>query len=325
MSTAVALLGDGAWGTAVATLLAHNGYEVRLWCNTLSVAQAIKQTRINQRYLPDTLLSPLIKPTADLGAALDDVEWIFEAVPVRHMRAVITQAKPFIHKDQRWVILSKGMEQNSLMLPSQIIDDVLGYTSTTAILAGPTFAQELAAEKISAVDIAAPTAKCGNELQTLVNNSYFNSYVSSDMIGVQICSALKNVIALALGMLDGAGYAQNTKAFMLTRGLHDMATLSVALGGTSETVYGLCGVGDLVLTATSAVSKNMRLGQQLGRGEKLDALEAELGVLPEGINTVQSVHQLMQRHNIDLPVCQGMYQVLFQNMPVAKFVSCLIE
>ena len=322
MKKSVSMLGDGAWGTAMATVLANNECRVKLWCRTPEVAHSIKNTKINSRYLPEIVLNDLIDPILDLQEVLHETEWIFIAIPVQFTRAVMQQIVPFVKKDQKFVILSKGIEQNTLMFPSQIIDDVLGYEAAQAVCCGPTFAQELATQKISAVNIAATTVACSNELQVLLNNNYFNSYISTDMLGIQICSALKNVVAVALGMLDG-DYAQNTKAFMLTRGLQDIATLSVALGGKRETVYGLCGVGDLVLTATSSMSKNMHLGQRLGKGENLDAIVEEAGILPEGINTIKSVYQLMQKRDIDLPVFKGLYEVIFQNMPITTFIYCL--
>ena len=320
----VSILGAGAWGTAVACLLADNGYQVIVWCHEPAVADAINSTRINERYLPGVKLLPLIQATADLQEAIAHAQWIFEAVPVKFLRSVLEQAKPFYTSSQKWVIMSKGIEQNTLMLPTQILDDVFKADVHKAIFSGPSFAADLAQKQITGVTIAAQSCDIGLELQSMLANSYFRPYISLDIIGVQAGGALKNIIAIGMGILKGAGYTDNAQAYLFTRGLHEIVQLTTMLGGKRETVYGLSGAGDLVLTAMGNLSRNMLLGQQLGAGKSLSAITAEWGTLPEGINTVQSIHQLAAKHSLDLPICNGLYELIFNNKPTESFLRELM-
>lgn len=321
----ISILGAGAWGTAVASLLAENGYEVNLWCYEPEVAHAIQKNHVNERYLPGVSLSIAIKATTSLEEALVGVEWIFQAIPVKFLRTVLAQAKPFYAVDQRWVIMSKGIEQDTLMLPSQILDDVFECAVQKAIFSGPSFAADLAKKQITGVAIAAESCDVALALQAMLANTYFRPYISLDIMGVQAGGALKNIVAIGIGMLDGAGFTDNAKAFLLTRGLHEMVQLTTMIGGKQETVYGLSGVGDLVLTAMGNLSRNMLLGQQFGEGKTLAAISAEWRTLPEGINTVQSVHQLALKYSLDLPICNGIYDVIFNNKPVNDFLRDLMD
>lgn len=320
----ICMLGAGAWGTAVAQLLAENGHTVRLWCREPEVAELIQKTRINARYLPCVVLHNNIRPVDSFDCAFDEAEFIFEAVPVAYLRGLLEQIKPYSSPSQTWVMLSKGIEQNSLLLPTQIIDSVFGYEAKKAVLAGPSFAADLAQKQITAVTIAASTCKIGEQVQLLLANEYFRPYISLDCIGVQTGAALKNVITLCVGILDGAGYKDNVKAFVLTRGLNEIAQLAVMLGGKQETVYGLSGVGDLVLTAMGNLSKNLAVGRRLGQGQTLDFIQKEIGTLPEGVNTVQAMHQLALKSNLDLPICAGVYEIIYQGKSVDQFLASLM-
>lgn len=321
----VLILGAGAWGTSVACLLAENGYEVFLWCHEPEVAQTIQKNHINERYLPGIILPSTIYPVIKLQEAFINVNWIFEAVPVKYLRAVLMQAKPFYRPEQTWVIMSKGIEQDTCMLPGQVLDDVFECSVRKAIFSGPSFAADLAQKQITGVTIAAESCDIGLALQQMLANSYFRPYISLDMVGVQAGGALKNIIAIGIGILDGAGFKDNAKAFLFTRGLHEMVQLTTMMGGKKETMYGLSGVGDLVLTAMGNLSRNMLLGKRLGQGESLAAITTEWGTLPEGINTLYSVHQLALQHSLDLPICNGLYAVLFNNKPIDAFLKDLIE
>lgn len=321
----VSVIGEGAWGTAVATLLAHNGYTVKLWCQDPKVADQIVRTRVNEKYLSGITLDEKIKPTTDLRMAMCDTELIFEAIPVKYLRSVISQARVCVSPDQTWVVLSKGIEQNTLLLPTQIIDDVLGHSPNKIVMVGPSFALDLAQKQITAVVIAAQDCERGAELQRMLANNYFRPYISTDLMGAQAGAALKNVITLAIGMLDGAGYRDNAKAFLLTRGLHEMTELVVALGGKIETIYGLAGAGDLVLTATGTLSRNLNVGRILGQGKKLADIERAMGGTPEGINTVQAVHQMQRQKKLNLPICREIYEVIFSGKSVQAMLSDLMS
>jgi glycerol-3-phosphate dehydrogenase (NAD(P)+) len=210
------------------------------------------------------------------------------------------------------------------MLPTQIIDDLFGYKTKKVVMAGPSFAQEVAEKKVTGIVIASDDHAIAQQLKNLMKNDYFCPEISSDIIGVQLGGALKNVITLGIGMLDGAGFTDNAKAFLLTRGLAEMTTLGLKIGAKQETFYGLSGVGDLVLTSMGKFSKNLAVGRQLGQGKPIDQIIKETGYIPEGVNTVQSLHQLMQDEDVDLPVCHGIYDVIFESKPLQYMVSRLI-
>jgi glycerol-3-phosphate dehydrogenase (NAD(P)+) len=319
----IAVIGEGAWGTAVATLLAHNGFQVRLWCHYAELVDVINTTHRNERFLPGITLDNKIKAVALFNEAISDAQWIFEAIPVKFLRNVLQQASPYMRSDQVWVVLSKGIEQDSLLFPCQIIDEVFKNKVATAVFAGPSFAMDLAHKKITAVTVATPDKTIGTSLQKIVANEYFCPCLTTDIIGVQVGAALKNVIAIGTGILDGAGYTDNTKAFLLTQGLYEMVQLAQTLGGSQETVYGLSGVGDLVLTAMGTLSRNVALGRQLGQGHNLDTF-LHTSTMPEGINTVQAVRELMRKQHISLPICNGIYEMIFNNKSVHDFLKILM-
>ncbi len=321
----VAILGEGAWGTAVATLLAHNGHQVMLWCYNTELVSQINTTRYNERYLPGIQLDKTITAVATIDEAVCNADWVFEAVPVKFLRSVLEKAKTCYNDTQRWVVLSKGIEQGTLLFPTEIIFDVLGNTVQQTVFAGPSFAMDVARKQITAVTIAAPGCALARELQALLANDYFRPYISTDMIGVQVGAALKNVIAIGVGMLDGAGYTDNAKAFMITRGLHEIAELAVALGARQETVYGLSGVGDLILTAMGSLSRNLEVGKRFGQGQSLENILKETGYIPEGINTVESVQQLMRKHGVRLAICLGIYEVIFNNKSLKQVLKKLMS
>ncbi len=321
----IAILGEGAWGMAVATLLAQNGHSVKIWCYHAEVVEQINTQHRNEKFLPGIALDPSIKATSDMKEALCDAHWVFEAIPVKFLRSVLQEAKPCFDSDQVWVVLSKGIEQDTLLFPTQMIDSVLGASVKKAIFAGPSFAQDVAKKQITAVTVAAPDCDQAKELQQLLANDYFRPYITTDMIGVQVGAALKNVITLGVGMLDGAGYTDNAQAFLLTRGLHEMVQLATHLGGKQETVYGLSGLGDLVLTAKGSLSRNLDVGKRLGSGQPLEEILKETGYIPEGINTVQSVYQLMEKEKIDLPICWGIYEVIFTDTTVEQMLKSLMH
>ena len=325
----VTVLGSGSWGTAVATLLAANGCQVKLWCREESVANEIALFHANSAYLPGIKLNDRIVPVTTLKEALENVVYVFEAIPVKHLRSVLEQARNYYRADQVWVVLSKGMEQHTLMLPTQVIDDVFNIKNDQfalrAVFSGPSFAQDLAQHKITAVTIAAVDYTVGKEIQTLLANGFFRPYISLDIIGAQVGGAVKNIITLGVGMLDGAGYTDNAKAFLLTRGLHEVAHIAQALGGRSETIYGLSGVGDLVLTAMGKLSKNLAAGKRLGAGETLESMRKQSATMPEGINTVESIYQLLIIKSLDLPICKGIYEIIFNKKPLNTFLAELMN
>jgi glycerol-3-phosphate dehydrogenase (NAD(P)+) len=320
----VAVIGEGAWGSAIAMLLSDNGFKVNLWCQDPSVAQTISEKRKNERYFPSYALPASIIPVTDFAAALDGVTYIFEAIPVKYLRTVFTTMRPHIRKDHVVIILSKGIENNTLLFPSALVQEVLGFPVEHAVLAGPNFANEIAEQRVTAATLASPSCDRAIEIQHLLANNYFRPYITTDTIGTQVGAALKNVISLGIGMAEGAGLSENTKAFLLTRGLAEMAQVAVALGGRKETVYGLSGVGDLVLSSMGTQGRNVSLGRELGQGKTLAELERVIDVLPESVNTVKSLHQMIKQKNLDLPVCQGIYQAVYEKRKMTGVVAALM-
>lgn len=314
----ISVLGAGAWGTALATLLADNGHDVLLWAHEQSVVDDITDAYENKKFLPGIVLQPSINATHDLKLLARHAKIIFVTVPVAFLRSVLQKLQVDVPHDVHWVIASKGIEQHTLMLPTQIIDDQLQRPADSAVISGPSFAYDLASKQVTGLVIAAhheDTAQC---VKQLMDNAYLFTKHSSDLIGVQLAGALKNVLALGVGILDGAGYTDNTKAYFFTRCLHEITQLGIALGAQAETFYGLAGVGDMVLTAMGKLSKNVALGRALGAGQSLDAALQRIGCAPEGLNTLQSLYQLMHKKQIAMPLCKGVYDILFKQAAVAS-------
>jgi len=320
----ICMLGSGAWGTAVSTVLAENGFDVNLWCHEASVVDSIVKKHCNELFLPDISLSERICPFIDMKDCFKDVKWIFEATPVKFLRATLEKAKPHFSESQVWVVLSKGIEQDTLLFPSQIIDDVFKTKVKKVVLSGPSFAKDVALKQLTAVAIASEDDKNTSDLKKVLENDYFKTVAYSDVLGLQIGGSLKNVVAIAIGMLDSAGYADNTKVFALTSFLNEMVTLAQHLGAKKETLYGLSGMGDLVLTCMGNLSRNLKVGKQLGAGKNLDDILAETNAVPEGVNTVKSVYQLMKKLQLDLPLFASIHDVIFGGKTVNDFCKAMM-
>jgi len=319
----ICVLGCGAWGLAIATVLAHNGHSVIVWCHLPEYAKEINNYHTNTRYLPGKILDKKITATADIHDALSCSDLIFEAIPVQFLRSVITEARPYYTKNQSWVILSKGIEQKTLLLPSQIIATILGpeIESRMAIVAGPSFAHELIEQQPTAVTLATTHHLLQTQLENLLHTSYFRTYSSTDIIGTQIGGALKNVIALAIGILDGAGYQDNTKSFIVTRSINEIINITKAVGGSPETILELSGIGDLILTCMGKSSRNLYVGREFGMGKTLDTIISTTGYTPESLNTIRSCYELIQQKNITAPLITDIYHMLFNNLLVKDFIG----
>ena len=322
----IAILGGGAYGTALATLCVSNGYTVFLWCYEKEVAHCINTYRVNQRYLPGIALDERIQASPDMHAVLTSGSMlVIEAVPVVYLRSIVEQAQQSFHRDQVWVITSKGIEYDTQLLPTEIIDSVFSYKPKKAVLSGPSFAYSLAQQELTAFTIAASDCVLGSQVQRCFASGYCRPYLSLDMIGAQIGGALKNVITLGIGMIDGAGLTDNAKAFIFTRGLHEMVEIAKRRGAQEKTLYGLSGVGDLVLTSMGSRSRNLEVGKRLGSGESLDSVLQQTGYIPEGINTVKTIHQMIKKEGLDLPVCQGIYDAIFSKKSLKHILQSLME
>lgn len=320
----VTVLGEGAFGTAIAQLLADNGSSVVVWCHDAAVADEISHMHTNERYLPGIALHKHIEPTTDLAHAFAHSDFIFEAIPVAYLRGVLERAKPFYRADQTLIILSKGIEQKSGALPSQLVDDIFGNNCPKAVMVGPSFAAEVARKQLSVLALAATDNERAQQVKQLVVNSYFKTVYTADMIGIQVAGALKNVVAIALGILDGAGYGENARAFFITQGLREISLLINHFGGRKETAYGLAGIGDLMLTACSTTSKNFSAGKKIGEQGVRNFFEHQK-LLPEGFNTIETVWEMVKREGIDLPLSSALYQTIFGNNSIKEMVDAVLE
>jgi glycerol-3-phosphate dehydrogenase (NAD(P)+) len=316
---AVAVLGAGAWGTAIAAVLAPR-LEVALWARDAAQAQAMTRARRNERYLPGIELPAALAVTSDLGEALQGVELILLATPVAAMRellAAVPRTTPLV-----W--LCKGFEEGSGMLPHQIVDQALGAQARSGALSGPSFAAEVARGLPCALTLAARDAGFARDTAALLHGGRMRVYYSADVIGVEIGGAVKNVMAIAAGISDGLGLGDNARAALITRGLAEIARLGTALGGSPDTFFGLAGAGDLILTATGNLSRNRRVGLELARGRALEEILAGLGHVAEGVRSAKEVARLAAARGVDMPVSDAVHAVLEGRLAAAAAVERLL-
>lgn len=322
----VAVLGSGSWGTALATVLAHNGYNVSLWSRNREKVREMAETRRNQQYLPDVELEEAISPTAQMEHALQGAEAVLFAVPSHAMRKVATQAACAIPTHQLVVHAAKGFEPETLKRMSQVLSETLSTHSEGQIVAlsGPSHAEEVVRRQPTTVVVSSMDARLGGKAQDMLINSYFRVYTNPDLIGVEIGGALKNIIALGAGMSDGLGFGDNAKAALLTRGLAEIGRLGVAMGAKPTTFAGLAGVGDLVVTCTSQHSRNWRAGYLLGQGYPLENVLDEMGMVVEGVKTTKAAYDLSKRYGVDMPIARELYRVLFNGKQPQQAVEDLM-
>lgn len=325
MKKIVTVLGAGAWGTALSNLLAENGYDVILWCHESNVVKDIESTRINKDFLPGVNLHSKISPTCDIQVAMQSSEFIFEAIPVKYIRTILVLAKHYVSKNHKFIVTSKGIEQETNMLPSQIVCDVFGIKSKVVSIAGPNFAKDLAAKKLTACVVASQDIELAGLVCNILKNTYFKPYISNDINGVQVGGAIKNVFALAIGIAHSLDSGENTIAFLMTRCLVEMVYWVKYFGGNQETVYGLSGFGDLFLTCSSTVSKNFKFGRMLGQGHSLNELSKQFAAFPEGVNTLQTIKRIIDSEKLNLPVCLGIYDVVFEGKSFKHLLDSIIN
>lgn len=312
--TQVCVLGAGAWGTALAKVLADKGNPTKLWAHHVDYARSINETHENKRYLPGHRLPDTLTSTADLEEALRGAELVVPVVPSHAMREVMTQVKPLLPEDALLSSATKGIENDSLMLMSGVLEDVLGADAADRLtyLSGPSFAKEVALGFPTAVVVAGMHAENTKAVQRLWATDKLRVYSSDDVVGVEIGGALKNVIAIAAGAIDGLGFGHNSRAGMITRGLFEIGLLANKLGGHPLTVAGLSGMGDLVLTCTGDLSRNRTVGVELGKGRKLTDILAGLGHVAEGVKTAKSAYDLSLREGVVMPITHEVFKVLYE-------------
>lgn len=322
--TRVAVLGGGAWGTALADHLARGGKEVTLWARDSQVVEAINTSHRSETFLPGHALAPQLRATADLADAVAAAEVVLNVVPSHAMRGVLARAADAVPAGVTVVNASKGIEVETLTFLSGVVATTLPGRPYV-MLSGPSFAEEVAGGQPTAVVAASSDAAAAAAAQALFSTSRFRVYTSRDVTGVEVGGAIKNVMAIAAGVLDGMGFGHNPRAALLTRGLAEMTRLGVALGAEERTFAGLAGLGDLVLTCTGGLSRNRSLGVALGRGQSLADWSRTHRSAVEGVNAARAALRLADRAGVELPITAQVAAVLFEAKPVRQAVTDLME
>jgi len=310
----IAVVGAGAWGTALAALLAKKGHAVTIWSYEPEVADSINQRHLNP-YLVDVALPEGLRADTDLAGVVKGAAVVLSASPSQFVGSIMAQAADSLASEALVVSASKGIELGSLRCMDEVLDWVLPpeHMQRFCALSGPSFAREVADGLPTAVVVASRTAEAAERAQDIFQTPYFRVYTNSDVVGVELTGALKNVMALAAGITVGLGYGQNTMAALITRGLAEMTRLGVAMGAESATFSGLAGMGDLVLTCTGSLSRNRTVGVRLGQGECLDEILADMTAVAEGVGTAAAVHELAARHGVEMPIVEQVYQIVMED------------
>ena len=321
----IAVLGAGSWGTALAILIAQNGFRTLLWGRDAARQAQLAHERENTRYLPGVRFPEDLLIREDLLATVEAAGHVLLAAPSHAFRATLEAIRDRLAPDAVVAWASKGLEPATGRLLSQVAADVLGERRAIGLVSGPTFAKEVAQGLPTAVAVAARDPASAETIATWLRSERVRVYIGCDLVGVELGGALKNVLAIATGISDGLGLGANARAALITRGLAEMRRLTEAMGGKSETVMGLAGIGDLVLTCTDNQSRNRQVGLALGKGRKLQATLAEIGQVAEGVVTAREVRQLAQRMRVDMPITEQVYRVLFENLSPQAAVEALLK
>ncbi len=314
MADKIGIIGAGAWGTALALLLADKGLDVALWMYEKDLAEETQRTRGNRVYLPGFALPANITITPSLEEAVRDRPFVLSVVPSHTVRQVSKQFAPYLADNAVIVSASKGIEIDTLMPLSDVFRETLPpkFHKRLCFLSGPSFAKEVALKMPTAVALASYEPGAGNLVQKLMSTPYFRVYTNADVIGVELGGSIKNVIAITAGVLEGLGFGYNTMAALLTRGLAEMSRLGSAMGADPRTFSGLAGMGDLVLTCTGGLSRNRTLGVRLGKGEKLDDILKSAKTVAEGVKTAKAARELARKNKIEMPIVEEMYKILYE-------------
>ncbi len=319
----IAVLGSGSWGTALGQVLAENGHEVVLWGREDHIADEINQAHTNSHFLPGINLPTTIVATTDLKAALDQATVLLFVLPTKAIRSVARQVASYLSQSDAQPLLvhaTKGLEQGTHLRVSQMIEEEIPRQDyqDLVVLSGPSHAEEVARHDLTTVTAACPNLKAAEKVQALFKNHYFRIYTNTDVVGVEMGAALKNIIALGAGVLAGAGYGDNAKAALVTRGLAEISRMGIKLGADPLTFVGLSGVGDLVVTCTSPHSRNWQAGNLLAKGYSKEAIEEEIQMVVEGIATCQSAYELAKESGIEMPITEALYGLIYEGAQVKE-------
>jgi glycerol-3-phosphate dehydrogenase (NAD(P)+) len=318
------VIGAGSWGTALAILLAREGHATYLWGRDREQIESMRTARRNLRYLPDAEFPQSLLVTTDLREALEHARDVLIAVPSHTFRETLHNIKAHLEAQTRIAWATKGFEIASGKLPHQVVREVLG-SRPGAVLSGPTFAKEVGAGLPTAMTVASEDEQFAKELALSLSGPRFRAYTQTDILGVEVGGAVKNVIAIGSGIADGMGFGANTRVALITRGLAEMMRLGVKLGALRETFMGLAGLGDLVLTCTDDQSRNRRFGMALGRGESLTQAQSTIHQVVEGVLAARAVCDVAQRVAVEMPICREIFRIMYENKPVRAAVQALME
>lgn len=321
----VAVLVAGSWGTALATVLADNQFDVFLWSRNEQQVDEINEQHTNHRFLGDAILPSNIVATTNMEQALVDAQLVLFAAPSSAMRAVATQAAPFIHPEAVIVHATKGFESDTFKRMTTILAEQLpGDAQRLVVISGPSHAEEVVRHQPTTVVVSSHSVEAAERAQDAFMTPHFRVYTNTDVVGVEVAGAIKNIIALAAGLCDGLGFGDNMKAALLTRGLAEISRLGMAMGANPLTFAGLAGVGDLIVTGTSKHSRNWRAGSMLAQGMTLDEVLTKMGMVVEGVRTTKAAHDLARQYNVDMPITEQLYKVLFEQKPPRTAVEDLM-
>lgn len=319
------VLGAGSWGTALAIQLARVAQPTVLWGRDAEHLQQLRQQRRNARYLPDAPFPPALSIEPDLAAAVSAARDIIVSVPSHALRETLRSVAPLLNADSRVAWASKGFELSTGLLPHEVAREVLGIGIPTAVLSGPTFAREVGVGLPSAITVASEDEAFARQLAARLSGENFRAYTSSDVIGVEVGGAIKNVLAIGAGISDGLGFGANTRIALITRGLVEMTRLGVALRARKDTFMGLAGLGDLVLTCTDDQSRNRRCGLALAAGEDVIAAQKNIGQVVEGVLAARAVRQVAQRLGVEMPICEQVHRVVHEGVAPREAVRELMN
>ncbi len=321
----VAVIGAGSWGTALALQLARRGHDVRLWGRDRKQLEAMQADGENQRYLPDARFPDSLQAVVELDTCLAGASIVLVSVPSHGLRETLTRIKPQLTDSVRICWATKGFELTTGKLPHQVAAEVLGEKRAMAVLSGPTFAREVGDGLPTAMTIAASDDDFAADLAQAFSGDNFRAYTSSDMVGVEVGGAVKNVLAIGAGISDGLGFGANTRIAMINRGLVEMTRLGVALGARQETFMGLAGMGDLVLTCTDNLSRNRRMGLLLAAGRTIEEAQIEIQQVVEGVLAAKAVKEVADKLGVEMPICQQVYSILYEDVPASVAVGMLMS
>ena len=322
----VTVLGAGSWGTALSMVLTENGHDTLLWTNRAEQAREINEQHTNSQYINNIKLPENLKATTDLSVAANHGDTLVVAVPTKAIREVCSKLNDVLQKEKLFVHVSKGIEPDTLLRISEFMKETLKpeLLSNLVVLSGPSHAEEVVLQHPTTVSAACENLQAAEKVQDLFMNHYFRVYTNDDVLSVELGGALKNVIALAAGIIDGLQYGDNAKAALITRGLAEITRLGEKMGGNPLTFSGLTGMGDLIVTCTSVHSRNWRAGNMLGKGMKLQEVLDQMGMVVEGVRTTKAAYQLAQKYNVPMPITEQLYDVLFENKTPKEAVDILM-